>query len=148
MTILVSACLLGIDCKYSGGNNCNSRVVKYLEGKQWIPICPEQLGGLTTPRTPAEIDLGDGNLVLEGKARVMTKDGRDVTQAFIKGAEESLKLAQLSEADTAILKARSPSCGHGQIYDGSFQRQPKPGSGVTAALLQKHGLKLLTEVDL
>ena len=126
--ILVSACLLGTNCKYSGGNNLCPTVVHLAEQHSLIPVCPEQLGGLPTPRPPAERQ-GDAVVTCEG-------------------AEEALKLAQLFGCDTAILKARSPSCGHGVIYDGTFTGTKIPGSGVTAALLKKAGLTIYTELDL
>ena len=108
--ILVSACLLGAACKYSGGDNFCPRVAALAEDHYLVPVCPEQLGGLPTPRTPAERQ-GD---------QVITKDGRDVTAAYLRGAQEALKLARLFGCDTAILKARSPSCGAHGIYDGTF----------------------------
>lgn len=136
--ILVSACLLGTNCKYSGGNNLCSKLMRLAEHQPLIPVCPEQLGGLPTPRPPAE---------RQGDA-VVTCEGNDVTAQYQKGAEEALKLAQLFGCDTAILKARSPSCGHGIIYDGTFAGTKIPGSGVTAALLEKAGLTIYTELDL
>ncbi|AZR73825.1 hypothetical protein BBF96_10765 [Anoxybacter fermentans] len=146
--ILVSACLLGVECKYNGTSNYNPDLIAYLQNKKWIPICPEQLGGLTTPRIPAEIQGGDGKDVLSGRARVVTKEGKDVTEAFIKGAKEVLKIAQLANVEEAILKERSPSCGKCQIYDGSFQGKIKPGQGVTAAILREYGIRVKTEEDL
>ncbi len=136
--ILVSACLLGAACKYSGGDNYCPQVAALVKDYQLVPVCPEQLGGLPTPRTPAERQ-GD---------RVMTKDGRDVTAAYLRGAQEALKLAKLFDCDTAILKARSPSCGAQGIYDGTFTGTVIPGSGVTAALLRGTGLRVLTEEKL
>ncbi|KAB3534380.1 DUF523 domain-containing protein [Alkaliphilus pronyensis] len=145
MRILVSACLLGINCKYSGGNNNNVGLVKDLKEKTIIPICPEQLGGLTTPRDPAEIQGRDGLDVLMGRGKVITNKGQDVTEAFIRGAHETLKIAKLYNIDMAILKARSPSCGLDIIYDGSFTGKCKKGCGVTTALLKKHGVNVFTE---
>lgn len=135
--ILVSACLLGTNCKYSGGNNLCPAVVHLAEHYSLIPVCPEQLGGLPTPRSPAE---------RQGTA-VVSCEGNDVTVQYQKGAEEALKLAQLFGCDTAILKARSPSCGHGIIYDGTFTGTKIPGSGVAAALLEEAGLIIYTEQD-
>lgn len=147
--ILVSACLLGVNCKYNGGCNRHTEVLNYLDGRQdWIPICPEQIGGLATPRVPAEIQGGDGEAVLKGQARVVTRDGRDVTEAFIKGAQEVLKIAQLCGAHEAILKQRSPSCGSCQIYDGTFAGGKIDGAGVTAALLKLAGIDVKSEEDL
>ncbi len=136
--ILVSACLLGATCKYSGGDNYCPQVAALVKDYQLVPVCPEQLGGLPTPRTPAERQ-GD---------RVMTKDGRDVTTAYLRGAREALKLAKLFGCDTAILKARSPSCGAQGIYDGTSTGAVIPGSGVTAELLRGAGLRVLTEEEL
>lgn len=143
--ILVSGCLLGINCKYNGGNNLSERVKVHFKGQSIIPFCPEQLGGLTTPRAPAEIQGGDGLGVLKGKARIIAKDGSDVTDEFIKGAHETLRMAQLLGVSQAVLKARSPSCGVDKIYDGSFSGKVIPGDGVTAALLKEHGIKVYTE---
>lgn len=136
--ILVSACLLGAACKYSGGNNLCPKVAALVEDYSLVPVCPEQLGGLPTPRTPAERQ-GD---------RVIAKDGRDVTDAYLRGAQEALKLARLFGCDTAILKARSPSCGARGIYDGTFTGTVIPGSGVTAALLAASGIRVITEEEL
>lgn len=144
-TILISGCLLGINCKYSGGNNFSQKLMELIKNKKTIPICPEQLGGLTTPRPPAEIQEGDGEAVLAGRAKVLTTGGRDVTEEFIVGAAETLKIAQLYGANKAILKSGSPSCGCGAIYDGSFSNKKKSGNGVTAALLLKHGIEVVTE---
>lgn len=145
--IMVSACLVGIQCKYNGGCNTHQGVLTYLQGKDWIPVCPEQLGGLATPRTPAEIQGGSGEDVLQNRVKVMTKTGEDVTAPFRKGAEQTLKIAQMAGVKEAILKERSPSCGGCQIYDGSFLGQPKAGQGVTAALLREHGISIHTEDD-
>jgi uncharacterized protein YbbK (DUF523 family) len=114
------------------------------EGKA-IPVCPEQLGGLSTPRNPAEIVGGDGEDVLDGKARVMDRTGKDVTEAFIRGAYEALHLAKAVGAKEAILKEKSPSCGSCVIYDGTFQGKKKAGMGVTAALFQRHGIRVYSE---
>ena len=136
--IIVSACLLGENCKYSGGNNYNEDVIRYLEGKTYLPICPEIAGGLLTPRPPAEIQSG----------RVVDKEGTDVTAAFLKGAEITLSLAQKHAASLCILKANSPSCGCGRIYDGAFSGKGIPGNGKTASLLLKNGFQVITEEDL
>ncbi len=145
MNILVSACLLGVNCKYNGGNNNCEGLLKYLKTHQLIPVCPEQLGGLTTPRGPAEIQQGTGKDVLDGRAEVMNEKGENVTEAFVKGASETLMLARLYDCSIAILKAKSPSCGCGQIYDGSFSHIVKEGSGVCAELLTDAGIIVLNE---
>lgn len=138
--ILVSACLLGIDCKYNGENNFKEELLNFLKDKDYILVCPEQLGGLPTPRNPSEITGGDGRDVLDGACRVKDNKGFDVTKPFIKGAEETLKIAQLYKARAAILKKRSPSCGSIDIYNGNFQYKTKKGKGVTAALLEENGI--------
>lgn len=144
---LVSACLCGVNCKYNGKNNLNLYFMELLQEGQVIPVCPEQLGGLPTPRTPAEISGGSGQDVLAGKSRVITRDGLDVTENYIKGANETLKIAQLAGADMVILKSRSPSCGSGCIYDGSFSYKTRNADGVTAALLKENGIRVIDEDD-
>ena len=149
--IIVSACLLGENCKYSGGNNKSENVIKYLEDKEYILVCPEQLGGLSTPRNPSEIITygnKDGNVVLSGCTKVLSNKGIDVTKNFIQGAEETLKIAKEHNAKTAILKAGSPSCGYKKIYDGTFLGNKIQGMGVTAAILNKENIALLDEDDI
>ena len=149
--IIVSACLLGENCKYSGGNNKSENVIKYLEDKEYILVCPEQLGGLSTPRNPSEIITygnKDGNDVLSGCTKVLSNKGIDVTKNFIQGAEETLKIAKEHNAKTAILKAGSPSCGYKKIYDGSFLGNKIQGMGVTAAILNKENIALVDEDDI
>ena len=149
--IIVSACLLGENCKYSGGNNKSENVIKYLEDKEYILVCPEQLGGLSTPRNPSEIITygnKDGNDVLSGCTKVLSNKGIDVTKNFIQGAEETLKIAKEHNAKTAILKAGSPSCGYKKIYDGTFLGNKIQGIGVTAAILNKENIALLDEDDI
>lgn len=135
--ILISACLLGFDCKYDGGNNrmTDTDIAALRERFELIPVCPECYGGLPTPRTPAE-RLGD---------RVVSKTGADVTEQFEKGARAALSLAQSFSVKKAVLKANSPSCGSGTIYDGSFTGTLVPGDGVTAELLKKNGIKVTDE---
>ena len=135
--ILVSACLLGINCKYDGNNNKNEKLIEYLKDKEIIPICPEQLGGLKTPRVPSEI-VGD---------KVLTKDRQDVTKEYQKGAEESLYIAKLLGVKKAILKSKSPSCGNKKIYDGTFSKKAITGSGITAKLLKENGIEVFNEKD-
>lgn len=142
---LVSACLCGVNCKYNGKSNLNLYFMELVREGEAIPVCPEQLGGLATPRTPAEISGGSGQEVLSGSCRVFTKDGLDVTDNYVKGAFETLKIAQLTGVDAAILKSRSPSCGSGYIYDGSFSYKTRKADGVTAALLKENGIKVIDE---
>lgn len=143
--ILVSACLIGVDCKYSGGNNKNDKLMDYLKGKNMIPICPEQLGGLCTPRTPAEIVGGSADDVIDGKAKVINKEGLDITAEFLKGAYETLKICRTLGIKKAILKEKSPSCGINQVYDGSFKSNIIDGYGITAAILIKNGVDLKSD---
>ena len=136
MNILISACLLGVNCKYNGDNNNVEGLIKKMENVTLIPVCPEQLGGLTTPRPPAEIN---------GEAKIFSKEGNDVTKQFYFGAEETLKIAKMANCEYAILKERSPSCGSNQVYDGSFQGKVKPGEGIAASLLKQNGIKVYSE---
>ena len=145
---IVSACLCGVNCKYNGGNNYNEKIDKLAKEGKAVLICPEQLGGLPTPRVPAEISGGSAADVLKGKARVINKDGEDVTKHFIKGAEESLKIAKAAGCKIAILKSKSPSCGCGKVYDGTFSGSLKKGNGVTAELFLKNGIKVITEEEI
>lgn len=147
MNILVSACLLGTNCKYNGGNNLTPKVLELKKEHEIIPVCPEELGGLLTPREPCEIQEGSGKEVLEGKAVVLNKSGEDVTEQFIKGAEETLVLAKKYCCPVAVLKARSPSCGCGIIYDGTFSSEQIEGNGVTAQLLLDNEIVVMTEKD-
>jgi len=144
---IISACLCGINCKYNGKNNYNRIFQDMLIKEQVIPICPEQLGGLPTPRPPCEIKGGSGEEVLSGKARVINHEGCDLSDAFVKGAEETLKLALAQGIKEAILQSRSPSCGCGFIYDGTFSSQLIKGDGVTTALLRRHGIRVISEAE-
>ena len=146
--ILVSACLLGINCKYNGDNNKNEKVEEYLKGKQFIVVCPEQLGGLSTPRNPSEIIRLDGKAVIEGKTSVISNKRLDVTKKFKQGAMETLKIAKLYGCKKAILKEGSPSCGSSCIYDGTFTGKKVPGEGVTTALLRQNGIEVISEKDI
>lgn len=146
--IIVSACLCGINCKYSGGNNLDNKILKMFKEGKAIPVCPEQLGGLTTPRPPQEIVSGSGEDVLLNKAKVISIDGNNHTDEFIKGAEEVLSIAKKCNADLAVLKADSPSCGTGEIYDGTFSGAKVKGYGVTAALLKQNGIKVINEHEI
>ena len=136
--ILVSACLLGINCKYDGENNKNDKVLEYIKDKEVIPICPEIMGGLPTPRVPSEIKDN----------KVITKENKDVTNNFSKGAEEVLYLAKLFNVKKALLKAKSPSCGVGEIYDGTFTHTKINGDGITTRLLKENNIEVITENDL
>lgn len=143
---LVSACLFGIECRYDGEDNLDEKVMELTEENFLIPVCPEQLGGLGTPRKPMNIANGDGLEVLEGKGKVLNEDNEDVTRNMIKGAEETLKIARAYDVKEAILKARSPSCGCGKIHRRELGLTE--GDGVTAALLKKNGINVITEEEL
>jgi uncharacterized protein YbbK (DUF523 family) len=145
---LISACLCGVNCKYSGKNNLNKDCLKLLEEDQAILICPEQLGGLTTPRNSAEILGGTAkDIVNKGRGKVLTKAGEDVTEAFIRGAEESINIAKSSGTIAAILKEGSPSCGCNYIYDGSFSGNKIEGEGITAYMLKEAGIEVISDVE-
>ena len=132
--ILISACLIGLNCKYDGGNNENSKLVELMKEKDLVPICPEQLGGLKTPRVSAE----------RKQEKVITKEGVDVTKEYQKGAEEVLNLAKKLNIKKAILKSRSPSCGIDEIYDGTFSHTLIKRDGVAAELLKKNGIEVIS----
>lgn len=138
MKIMVSACLLGENCKYNGGNNLSEKVLHYLKGHEVIPVCPEVLGGLSTPRLPAEIVRGV----------VTANDGRSVDKEFRAGAVKGLELAKEENVDLVILQSRSPSCGVKQIYDGTFSGNKIQGRGIFAELLQTHGFQTIDVEDL
>ena len=137
MTILVSACLLGCPCRYDGKSKPNDAVLSLMEHHTLIPVCPEQMGGLATPRVPAE--RKDGG--------VFTEQGGDVTAQYLRGAEQALHLAQLYGCSCAVLKERSPSCGSREIYDGTFSRKLIAGDGVTAELLKANGIAVYGESE-
>ncbi|GAF26348.1 uncharacterized conserved protein [Moorella thermoacetica Y72] len=145
--ILVSACLAGVRCKYSGGHNLVPAIAELVRQGKAVPVCPESLGGLTIPRPPAEIQGGDGYDVLAGRARVMDKEGRDVTAAFIQGARAALARAREVGPEIIVLKERSPSCGSKLIYDGNFSGATRPGPGVTTALIREYGYKVISEEE-
>lgn len=146
--ILVSACLLGINCKYSGDSNNSEKLIEYLKDKEFIIVCPEQLGGLSTPRDPSEIVGEGGESVLVGDGKVLSNNDKDVSDSFVRGAEETLKIAKLYNCRQAILKEGSPSCGSNLIYDGSFSGVKVNGQGVTTSLLRQHGISVISEKDI
>ena len=133
MKIMVSACLLGENCKYSGGNNRHEKVLEFIKGHEVIPVCPEVMGGLPTPRVPAEIVGGV----------VISKAGVNVDKEYRLGAQTALEIAKREKIDLAILQPRSPSCGTKEIYDGTFTGRRIPGQGVTAALLSENGFSVI-----
>lgn len=133
MKIAVSACLLGINYKYNGGNNYSEKLEKILEKHEIIPICPEVLGGLPIPRDPSEIVNGE----------VLTNKGKSVDKEFRNGAKKALKIVKESGAELVVLQSRSPSCGLGKIYDGSFTGRLVDGDGVFVKLLKDEGIKAI-----
>ncbi len=133
--IAISACLLGEPCRYDGASQAVEELISLEDRYEWVPICPERLGGLSTPRTPSEI-VGE---------RVMMETGEDVTEEFFRGAEAALKIAMDAGVKRAILKSRSSSCGYGEVYDGSFSRRLTAGSGITAELFASWGIEIENE---
>ncbi|MDR0978805.1 MAG: DUF523 domain-containing protein [Lachnospiraceae bacterium] len=136
--IIVSACLAGINCNYEGGNKGNSKIVEMVNKGQAIPVCPEQLGGLITPRCPAEIKNG----------RLITKNNVDVTAEFQKGAEEVLNICKKYNCKKAILKSKSPSCGCGAIFNGEFTGTLIKGDGITTRLLKENHIEVISSDDI
>lgn len=137
-TVLVSACLLGQNVKYNGGNNDNPTVHAFLKGKRIIPVCPEVLSGMPVPRPPVEIYEG----------RVVNEKGADLTAVYQKGVDKVIQQLTKESVDLAILKARSPTCGNREIYDGTFSHYLIPGQGLLAAALTKLGIPVLNEKDI
>jgi uncharacterized protein YbbK (DUF523 family) len=135
--ILVSACLLGLKVRYDGKEKTNEELVEKIKDYDFIPVCPEIFGGLSTPRVPAEIR----------ENKVINKEGIDVTSNYNRGAEEVLKLAKKFNIKRVVLKSKSPSCGKGKVYDGSFSGNLVDGFGVTAKLLMDNGIDVLSEYD-
>jgi uncharacterized protein YbbK (DUF523 family) len=144
---MISACLIGCECRYDQKSCLNSDLEQLLREGKVIPVCPEQLGGLPTPRPPAEIVGGDGFDVLDGRARIVDQTGNDVTDEFLAGARQALKIAQTVGATSAILKENSPSCGSSFVYDGTFSGKKVTGAGLTAALFRRNGISVESEMD-
>lgn len=137
---LISACLIGVNCKYNGAASLDKDLLKlFMEGKA-IAVCPEVLGNLSIPRDPCEIVKADN-----GSIKVMSKHGKDCTSNFIGGARKTLEICKSAGVDKAILQSRSPSCGYGKIYDGTFTGKLTRGNGLTAQLLSEHGIKVYTD---
>ena len=139
--VLISACLLGKNCRYNGGHSQLNELNKL--DVEWIPVCPEESGGLGTPRPSAEMQE-NAETILNGKGKVLTNKGKNVTQEFIRGAEQSLQLGLGVGVKTAILKSKSPSCGIGKIYDGSFTKILKTGDGIFAHLCHENDIKCIS----
>ena len=135
MRILVSACLMGVGCRYDGKSNQLPQLEQLMKQHTCIPVCPEIFGGLPTPRVHAE----------RQGSKIMTQDGQDVTQQFVRGTAEVLRLADLYHCKAALLKERSPSCGSGQIYDGTFTKTLTEGDGLTAEMLKRKDIAVYGE---
>jgi uncharacterized protein YbbK (DUF523 family) len=148
--VLVSACLVGERVRYHGGDAACAHPVlsRWLSEGRVLPFCPEVAGGLGVPRPAAELQGGVGEDLLDGAARATTKDGRDVTSAFLAGARAALAAAVAGGVGLAVLKEGSPSCGSGSVYDGSFSGARRPGRGVTAALLERSGIRVFSDAQL
>lgn len=142
---LCSACLLGIKCRYDCKSKPDKRIVDLAKKETLIPVCPEQLGGLPTPRPAQELQGCSGEKVLGGEGKVKNIKGKDVTEEFIRGAEQSLMVAELYGIKKFIGKSKSPSCGCGKVYNGSFTGKLAEGDGVTTALFKMKGIKVITE---
>ncbi|MDR3597620.1 DUF523 domain-containing protein [Clostridium sp.] len=144
---IISACLCGINCKYNGNDNKNERCLKLLREGKALLVCPEQLGGLPTPRNPVELN-NTASQVIEGNGKALSDQGEDVTEQFLKGAYETLKIAKELGATRAILKEGSPSCGANFVYDGTFTGNKIKGKGITAQLLENEGIAVFSDEDL
>ena len=147
---LVSACLLGLSTKYDCGNCVCEPLLEWVKKRgtdKIIPICPEQMGGLPTPREPMEISEGDGSIILAGSGKIITSSGKDVTDNLIRGAEVAAQISEIFPVKWALLKDHSPSCGVTKIYDGSFSGQLKDGVGVTTAKLISMGIPCRSDLE-
>jgi uncharacterized protein YbbK (DUF523 family) len=145
--ILVSACLAGVPCTHAGEAKTRAWALRLVAEGRAVACCPEVAGGLPVPRPEAEIQGGDGDDVLDGRARVVTAEGVDVTRQYLRGAEAAVAAARRAGAELAVLKARSPSCGVGRIHDGSFSGRLVAGDGVTAAALRRAGVRVVSDEE-
>lgn len=145
---LISACLCGVNCKYNGSNNYNEICDKLFTSGKAILVCPEQLGGLPTPRIPSEIIGESSNILNNNNGSVIDKNGNDVTPQFVKGAKETLQIAKKLNIKKAILKDGSPSCGVNYIYNGNFNGSKIKGMGLTAQLLKESSIDIISELEL
>lgn len=143
--IVVSTCLAGLKVRYNGTDCLDEKIKNLVDTGKAIIVCPEVLGGLQTPREPAEIIGGNGHDVLDGKAKVIEQSGKDVTEAFIKGAYITLEKVKNMQATKVVLKENSPSCGSSKIYNGEFKGVKISGDGVTSALLKRHNIPVISE---
>lgn len=143
---IISGCLCGVNCKYNGKNNLNLKCLDILKKGQGILVCPEQLGGLTTPRKPSELQETSQN-ILSGNGSILDIQGIDVTEEFLKGAKEVLNIALMANIEKAILKEGSPSCGVNYVYDGSFSGNKIKGEGITTSILRKAGIEVISDIE-
>jgi uncharacterized protein YbbK (DUF523 family) len=146
--IVVSSCLAGWKVRYNGTDCLDETMEKLLNDKKFKTVCPELMGGFSTPREPAEIIGGNGYDVLDGKAVVQDRKGNDVTQMYINGANKTLEFIKSLNAEMVVLKENSPSCGSSFIYTGNFDGTKKDGVGVTTAILRRNGIKVISENEL
>lgn len=144
---IISACLCGVNCKYSGKNNLNERCMKLFREGKAVLVCPEQLGGLPTPRNPVELTASSSDVV-EGNGEAVTNEGEDVTEKFLNGAYETLRIAKEIGATKAILKEGSPSCGVNCIYDGTFTGNKIDGKGITSYILEREEIQVFSDEEL
>jgi uncharacterized protein YbbK (DUF523 family) len=145
--LLISACLAGINCTFRGKNNLNDKIKRLADNGRAITLCPEVAALLGVPRENIELSGGDGNDILDGKAKAVSSSGRDVTELLVAGAYKVLEAVKRYDIREAILKSNSPACGAGRIYDGTFSNTLKNGDGVLAALLKRNGIKVITEKE-
>jgi len=139
---IVSACLVGVNCRFDGKNKLDGHLLKVFKRGELLPVCAEQLGGLPTPRVPAKIIEGDGYDVLDGEATVINEKNENVTENFVRGATEVLKIVKSLDIDEAILESKSPSCGSGKLYEKASRSSTK-GDGVLTALLKRNGIHVI-----
>lgn len=144
MIYMVSACLVGINCRYDGANSFSETVAAFLEGRQFMPVCPELLAGLGVPRVPCRFSGGDGQAVVAGRARVVDEADNDLTEPFLIGANRALVIVRQRSITSAILNERSPSCGVREVHIG---REKVPGMGVMTALLAGHGVRVMSDEE-
>jgi uncharacterized protein YbbK (DUF523 family) len=146
--ILVSACLLGENCTYKGGNNRNPAVEEYVSRYEYILFCPEVVGGMPIPRPPCELPRGRADTVLAGTEKIFDRNGQDVSQQVLIGAEQACALCRQHHIRVAVLREGSPSCGVHRVHDGSFSGRVIPGSGITATRLRQEGVTVISEEDI
>jgi uncharacterized protein YbbK (DUF523 family) len=142
MIYLVSACLVGINCRYDGASSYSAKVSSFLEGRQFLPVCPEMLAGLGVPRPPCRFSGGDGQALVAGSAQILDENGNDLTESYLIGANKALAFVRERGIESALLNERSPSCGVNEVYIG---RDKSPGMGVMTALLVREGIRVMSD---